>query len=113
MVGLVTKPGVFNYPVGVKYNLMQALAFAGGVNDLAAPSFVKVYRQGTEGNLLAATFSIKGTDLTSASNVTIKPGDVVAVEHTFGTRTRLLLAEILRVTTGVQMVYEVDNGSDD
>lgn len=108
VIGLVKQTGAFPYPVGEKYTLMQALAFAGGVNDLAAPEYVKVYRQKTSGEIIAATFEINGSGL----NCPIKPGDVVAVEQTLGTQARLLLSQILKVGTGISAVYRFDGGGD-
>jgi len=113
VVGLVNKVGAFPYPAGVRYNLMQALAFAGGIDDLADPRYARIYRQGPNGKVLDRTFSLKGAALRDASNVIIKPGDVVAVEQTSRTRLRLLLAEILRINTGFNMVYRLDKGGSD
>jgi polysaccharide export outer membrane protein len=101
VIGLVAKPGAYPYPPGVQYNLQQALSFAGWVDELADPEYVKVYRQTSDGTVVDATFKLSGTTLTDASNVIIKPGDVIAVEQTPLTRTRLLMAEIFRINTGI------------
>jgi len=106
VVGLVKSSGAFPYPDGVRYNLMQALAFAGGVNELAAPRYAKVYRQSSDGRIVSATFRLNGTGIVGGANVFIKPGDVVAVEQTANTRARLLLAQIFRVSTGVGLWYQ-------
>ena len=45
VIGLVQRPGVFPYPVNIKYNLLQAISFAGGVDEIANPRYVKVYRK--------------------------------------------------------------------
>lgn len=100
VIGLVSRSGVFDYPEGARYNLLQALAFAGGVNELAAPEYARVYRQTADGKIISASFRLKGTLPADAANLMIKPGDVIAVEQTFSTRTRLLFAQILRVTAG-------------
>lgn len=103
VVGLVRSPGAFPYPAGTRFNLMQALAFAGGMNHLADPRFVRVYRQAADGEVVAATFSISGTQQTDAPRVQIRPGDVVAVEQDDRTSLRLLMAEIVRVHLGVNL----------
>ena len=80
---------------------MQAIAFAGGLNVVADPQYVRVYRQKSDGKIVDATFQISGTGISDAVSVKIKPGDVVAVEHTDRTRTRVLIAEIIQFNTGV------------
>jgi hypothetical protein len=42
------------------------------------------------------TFGISGNDLVRASSVAIRPGDVIAVEHTAGSWTRTLIATVFR-----------------
>lgn len=101
VIGLVNKSGCYPYPPGVRYNLMQALAFAGGVNDTAAPEYVRIYRQQENGKIVSASFKLRGSTPTHAAGVLVKPGDVVAVEQTFSTRTRLMLAQVFRITLGV------------
>jgi len=112
VIGLVNQSGTFPYPPGVRYNLLQALAFAGGVNDTAAPSYARVYRQTSDGRIISGSFRLKGTRPMDAANLTIKPGDVVAVEHTVSTQTRLLLAQIFRVGVGFNAAYWM-NGKND
>ncbi len=92
VMGLVNKPGNFPYPPDVRYNLMQALAFAGGFNQAAEPRYTTVYRQKADRTIVNATFKVvNGSKLTDASSLLIKPGDIVAVEHTPRSRTNLLL----------------------
>ena len=113
VIGLVKRTGAFPYPPGAQYNIMQALAFAGGLNEVADPQYVRVYRQGSDGDIIDATFPISGTGITDASNVKIKPGDVVAVEHTDRTRSRVIMAEILNFGAGLNVIYRLDNDKDD
>ncbi len=94
VTGLVRKVGVFPYPEPRRFNLMQALAFAGGVDSTAAPRYATIYRRKADGSVLAATFQIDGTALTDASNVAIKDGDVIAVEHTQGTWWRQFVSQV-------------------
>ena len=97
VIGLVKKPGSFPYPPGVQYNLLQALGFAGGVDDIADPQYVKVYRQDAQKQLVAAVFKIGQSDLPETANISIRPGDCVSVEQTSRTRTRKVLAGIFRI----------------
>ena len=108
VVGLVTKPGAYPYPPEVTYNLMQALATAGGVDIVADPPYATVFRRAADGRILPATFEIAGGGLTESSALRIKPGDVIVVEHTAASWTRSLLAQILRVQFG----FFVDNRAD-
>jgi hypothetical protein len=69
---------------------------------------VRVYRQGADGQLVYATFPINN-DLARSDesvNAVLKPGDVVAVEHTGATRMRTLVAQMVRFSTG--FVYDLN-----
>ena len=107
VLGLVNRPGSFPYQPGAHYTLASALAQAGGINDVADPRFVRVYRQGPDGQLVYATFPINSdlAKLDNSANVILKPGDVVAVEHTGATRMRTLIAQMVRFNTGI--VYDL------
>lgn len=109
VVGLVNKPGAYAYPPEVTYNLMQALATAGGVDIVAAPPYATVFRRASDGTILPATFGISGNGLTDSSALRIKPGDVIVVEHTPASWTRSLFAQILRIQFG----FFVDNRVND
>ncbi|HZL99407.1 MAG TPA: polysaccharide biosynthesis/export family protein [Planctomycetota bacterium] len=105
LVGLVNKPGAFAYPPEVSYNLMQALAVAGGVDTFANPPYATVFRKDRDGNILPATFEINGDGLVYSSNLQIKPGDVIVVGHTAASWTRALIREIFRV----QVIFGEDS----
>lgn len=96
VVGLVVKPGAYEYAPGQRINLMQALAIAGGVDRVADPPYATVFRADADGRIIPVTFGISGTELVSASGLAIRPGDVIAVEHTPGSWTRSLIATVFR-----------------
>jgi len=100
VVGLVEGPGAYEYPPEVIYNLMQAIATAGGVDRIADPPYATIFRKDASGQILAATFEIKGNGLVSASTLEIKPGDVIAIEHTAVSWTRSFAASVLRINFG-------------
>lgn len=100
VLGLVKKPDAFPYPADVQYNLMDALALAGGVDLVADPHYVKIYRQDSNGEIVSATFGIDSKSFANASNVVVKPGDVVFVEITPRTRTNLWLSQMLHLSFG-------------
>ena len=100
VMGLVNKPDAYDYPPDVQYNLMEALAFAGGLDMVADPRYVKVFRQDAEGEVLQATFGVDDKVLTDAYQVAIKPGDVIYVDHTLRTRINKFLSDVFHITVG-------------
>jgi protein involved in polysaccharide export with SLBB domain len=111
VLGLVSRPGNFPYPPDVRYNLMQAVGFAGGLDQAAEPRYATIYRLKPDGTIVSAIFKIiDGSRLTAASNTLIKPGDIVAIEHTPRTRTKLFLDRVFRINMGVYVpLYLLDN----
>jgi len=101
--GLVKRSGIFDYPQPRRFNLMQALATAGGVDEVAAPRYATIYRKRADGSVLGATFKIDGTSLEAGSNVVIKDGDVIAVEHTQGSWLRQFLSGVLGFRASVNV----------
>jgi protein involved in polysaccharide export with SLBB domain len=98
---LVNSPGNFPYPPDVQYTLMQAIGFAGGLNLITEPRYATIYRLKRDGTCVSATFPIKGkSKLSDASNTLIKPGDIIAVEHTPRTRTAMFLDRVFRISIG-------------
>jgi hypothetical protein len=80
---------------------MQALAFAGGLDMVADPRYVKVFRQDIDGEVVQAVFGIGDEEgLKNAYEVAVKPGDVVYVDHTFRTRMNKFMADMFHITVG-------------
>lgn len=104
VLGLVNAPGSFPYPPGVTYNLGEALALAGGLEPVARPRYVSVYRPKADGTVASATFQFvkprRQEQLTEALTITVKPGDVVSVEDTPRTRTNVFFDRIVRISLG-------------
>ncbi len=103
VMGLVNSPDAFPYPPDVQYNLMEALAFAGGLNMIADPRYVKVFRHDTDGKIMSATFGVDSKSLADAYGVRIKPGDVIYVDHTLRTRVNQFLADVLQIRVGADI----------
>lgn len=111
VIGLVNKPGNFLYPPDVQYNLMQVLGFAGDLNLAAEPHYATVYRLKPDGGIVSVVFKIiDGSKLTEASSTLIKPGDIIAVEQTPRTRTKLFLDRVFRINLGTYI--SMDNAWD-
>lgn len=113
VMGLVKKEGSFKYPPDAEYNLLNAIAFAGGINSTADPRYARIYRQAEDGSVVDATFSIQpGRDRSQALNVKIKPGDVISLEPTNRTKMNLLLADVLNIRAGLNASYMMVGGTD-
>ncbi len=101
VVGLVKSAGALEYPPETEYNLMQAIAMAGGVDPIADPPYATVFRKDLEtGEIIPATFPIKGNGLVASSALEIKPGDVIYIGHSAGSWTRAFAAEVFRINIG-------------
>jgi len=104
VIGLVNSQGSYPYPLDVQYNIMQAIGLAGGLNLDLDPRYAVVYRLKPDGNIVSATFQIEnGPGFADALNSRIKPGDIIAVEHTPRTRTNAFLNRIFRISAGVYL----------
>jgi polysaccharide export outer membrane protein len=103
VLGLVNHPDAFPYPPDTQYNLMEALAFAGGLDMTADPRYVKVYRQDAEGTVVSAKFGVDSKSVLGAYAVAIKPGDVIYVDHTLRTRMNQFLSEVLQIRVGADI----------
>jgi protein involved in polysaccharide export with SLBB domain len=105
VVGLVMAPGNFPCPPDARYTLIQAIAFAGGLNLIAAPRYVSLYRLNADGTIASITLQLvdprADEQLTEALALPLKPGDVVSVEHTPRTRTNVFLDRVLRISLGL------------
>jgi protein involved in polysaccharide export with SLBB domain len=101
VIGLVNKPGSFEYPHDVQYSLMQAIGFAGGLNQDLEPRYAMVYRLTSDGKVANAAFQVAhGSKIENALTTNIKPGDIIAVEHTPRTRTNRFLERIFSIHVG-------------
>lgn len=105
VVGLVNKSGVFPYPADVKYNLMEALAFAGGLDMVADPRYLKIYRQDTTGKVLCATIKVESNKMSDAYGTAIQPGDLIYVDHTLSTRFNKFVSDVFHITVGADSRY--------
>ncbi|MCL5279262.1 MAG: SLBB domain-containing protein, partial [Planctomycetes bacterium] len=107
VLGLVAKPGNMPYPPGVRYNLIQAIAYAGGLDLVADPRYVSVYRLAPDGQIASVTFRLvdphRQQKLTGTLALPLKPGDVVSVENTPRTRMNTFLDRVFRITLGLYL----------
>ncbi|HRS13311.1 MAG TPA: SLBB domain-containing protein [Sedimentisphaerales bacterium] len=102
VLGLVNKPGNFPYPPNAEYNLTQAIAYAGGFDAVAEPRYATIYRLKEDGSVARVPFQlIQNGEFTDALATPIRPGDVVAIEHTPRTRANTTIHNLVRINTGV------------
>lgn len=102
VLGLVNRPGNFPYPPNVEYNVTQAIAFAGGLDPVARPRYVTIYRLAESGSIVRVAFKlVEDEEFTEALTTRIKPGDVVAIEHTPRTRANVVIHNMVRINTGL------------
>ncbi|OHB61964.1 MAG: hypothetical protein A2Y76_13665 [Planctomycetes bacterium RBG_13_60_9] len=110
IVGLVNRPGNMPYPSGARYTLIQAVAFAGGLNLTADPRYVSVYRLTPDGEIVSTTFQLvnpkRDQQLTETLALLLKPGDVVSAEHTLRTRTNVFFDRVFRISLGLYLTPE-------
>jgi protein involved in polysaccharide export with SLBB domain len=104
VLGLVQRPGNFPYPPYAQYNLTQAIGFAGGLDMVAAPRYATIYRLKPDGTVLRAAFKLIDHErFTDALSTPIRPGDVVAIEHTPRTRTNAFINRVFRINVGTYL----------
>lgn len=108
VIGLVNKSGVFPYPADVQYNLMEAIAFAGGLDMVADPRYLKIYRHNSSGAILCATIGVETKSMAEAYSIAIQPGDLIYVDHTLQTRVNKFLSDVFHITLGADTRYNYD-----
>ena len=105
VLGLVRNPGNFPYPAGSQYSLVQAIGFAGGLDMVADPRYISIYRLNPDGEISSVVVQLvnpkKKPALTDAMSLPLRPGDVVSVEHTPRTRTNVFFDRIFRINLGL------------
>jgi len=90
--GLVMRPGAYPYPPGEQYSLSLAIAFAGGLARYA-PRRADIHRPTESGAITSIRVS---TEPDVAEDISIKPGDVISVEPSFGYHVKNFFGEFFR-----------------
>lgn len=104
VLGLVQRPGNFDYPPQARYNLAQAIALAGGLQMDVDPRYATVYRLQPNGAILRLSFRlIANGRYTEDLDLHIRPGDLITVEHTPRTRSNAFLNQVFRFNVGVYL----------
>jgi protein involved in polysaccharide export with SLBB domain len=103
VMGLVNKPGVFEYPPEATYSVLDALAYAGGLHLVADPEYVTIYRRDAYGQVKAVTVKINRKSMAEISKIMVRPGDVIAAEMTARERANMVLANVFYVRAGMDL----------
>jgi polysaccharide export outer membrane protein len=80
VIGLVKKPGQYEYPTKGRLSLADAIALAGGVSSPKAEKVLIVHHTGEGEKKVVTTVSLKATEKNIGEEVYLSPGDVVSVE---------------------------------
>ena len=85
VIGLVRKPGEYEFPVGREMRLLGAVALAGGLTyNIADRAFV--IRSGEPGGKpVVITVNLQRAKSDGQENLLLAPGDIVTVEHNLPT----------------------------
>ena len=104
VLGLVRTPGNYEYPPEDRYNLMQAIGFAGGLDVELNPKYAILYRHKKNGQINYFIFSLTHPEgqngYPSAIQAMVCPGDIIDIAHTPQTRTQAFLNRIFHITVG-------------
>ena len=95
VIGLVLKPGRFEFPIAEELRVTDAIALAGGVSSMAADKIFVIRRKPTEQNhknvdlsnpdrleTVVIKISLANAKQSARENLRLSPGDVVSVEQT-------------------------------
>lgn len=93
--GAVKKPGIF--PITGRTSLLQAIALAEGLNEVADPSGVLVFRV-VNNKRMAARFDVKKVRSGQISDPVLQAGDIVMVDESSGRTTLRDVKNVLPLT---------------
>ncbi len=83
VMGLVSKPNQYDYPVGQDLHLLDAIALAGGTrNPVANKVYIVRKKPNSEDTILIEATIRKAKNKRGMDNPRLAPGDVVSVEQT-------------------------------
>ncbi len=82
VIGMVQKPGQFDYPLDHNVNVLEAIAQAGGVSNLLADKIYVIRPEPTGDEDAVIQISLRSAKHKRDENLRLQPGDVVSVEQT-------------------------------
>ena len=85
VIGLVRKPGQYDYPVAHEMRLLNTIAQAGGVSSKQTDGVIVIRKLSDGSGFVGIKASLKKAKVNPAENLRIAPGDVISVEENLGT----------------------------
>jgi polysaccharide export outer membrane protein len=83
VIGLVRRPGQYEYPVNHELRVFGAIAMAGGLSQQVADKVYVIRRTGeSQGSTVIIEVSLRSAKRNMAENVRLTAGDIVSVEQT-------------------------------
>jgi polysaccharide export outer membrane protein len=102
VVGLVKKPGQYEYPLNRELRVYSAIALAGGLESKLADEVIIVRANPRTGEQANIRVSLRSAKRDPAANLKLAPGDIVSVEPNLGTAV-LDLIKIIRFGVGTSL----------
>ncbi len=96
VLGLVTKPGTFEFPANRPLRVLDALAMAGGISNPVADKVILIRRPAGKPEPVTIGLSIQGAK-SGPENLQLQPGDTISVERTPATVVVDLVQTFFRV----------------
>jgi len=96
VLGLVSKPGTFEFPANRPLRVLDALALAGGVSNPVADKVILIRRPAAKPEPVQIALSIQGAK-NGSENLELQPGDTVSVERTPATTVVDIVQTFFRV----------------
>jgi polysaccharide biosynthesis/export protein len=104
VMGLVVKPGQFEYPPDKEVRLLDALALAGGVSNAVAEDIVVIRKMPGAAEPARIAVSLQAAK-NGSDNLALAPGDTVSVERTPATAFLDALQTVAHIGFGVSIPW--------
>ncbi len=98
VLGLVRKPGRYDYPVGHNLHVLDAIALAEGVSSPVADKIFVIRQKPGQPNPAVIQVSLKRAKRQAGENILLMAGDIVSVEQTPAT---ILMDAIRLINFGI------------
>lgn len=82
VMGLVSKPGRYEYPVAEEMRLLDVIAQAGGLTSAVADKIYVIRKVGSKKNSVVIVASLRKAKHDQRENLRLTPGDIISVERT-------------------------------
>ncbi len=103
--GLVNNPGPIPKPARTDMSVSQAIAAAGGTLHAFAPQEATLMRRGAAGELTRVKIDLHAVSRGDQPDLAMKPGDVLVVPHTSGTRFEEFVARTFVLRWGLDGTF--------